>query len=202
MSLSDATTTVTQLIAAPGTRVFGRDSIEFGSTLAERVTRMSSEQLEIESVDSDYVFQHRFGINRSKRIRQRLVNLAKELDLSDSEVRWMLRGGALRASRDRVEVVAGHWCLMLGAVHAAAMSWFCLSAMLVVLAHPHQPWRQLAASLVLGVTWLGTSWICDRLYLMPWRVWKDVRRSSGSPTHAAAPPDQRGAHGLQDIPGL
>lgn len=178
MNASDATT-VTQLIEAPGVRLAGRDYVEsIGSSLATRVACMGSEQLEKESIDNEYVFRHRFGISRSREIRERLLALAKKLDLSDSEVRWMLRGGALSATRDGVKLVAGHWCLLLGAFHAAGMSWFTVSSMLVVLGHPQEPWRQLAASLVLGATWFGTTWLCDRLYLMPWRVWRAVKQQA------------------------
>jgi hypothetical protein len=172
MNASDGTT-VTQLITAPGVRIAGRDYVEsMGSSISLRVATMDSEQLRNESANNEYVFRYRFGISRPKDVRERLLGIAKDIDLSDAEVRWMLR-----ADRDSVKLVAGQWCLLLGAFHAAAMTWFAVSSMLVVLANPQEPWRQLIASLVLGATWLGTTWLCDRLYLMPWRVWRDVTRS-------------------------
>jgi hypothetical protein len=160
-----------QLIAAPGVRAAQRDYLEMPpASIRVLLATSTEEELQEDAATNPYLFKHRFGVQLPRKARDEIIALVDRLQLTDEEVRWMRRGGALRLEGGKVRPESGHWGLAIGMFYLLAMTSFCGSYLLAIgLSTPSGP----AAGLVsanLAALLVATGWLCSKLFFTPWRV--------------------------------
>jgi hypothetical protein len=160
-----------QLIAAPGVRAAQRDYLEMPPPSLRVLLATSSEQeLQEGAATNPYLFKHRFGISLPRGARDEVIALVDRLRLTDDEVRWMRRGGALRIRRNEVRPESGHWGLAIGMFYLLAMACFCVTFILAIGLSATSALTAGFASAVLAALLVGTGWLCSKLFFTPWKI--------------------------------
>lgn len=160
-----------QLIAAPGVRAAQRDYLEIPPASIRVLLATSTEQeLQEGAAANPYLFKHRFGVQLPRKARDEVIALVDRLQLTDEEVKWMCRGGALRLKGGKVRPESGHWGLAVGLFYLLAMASFCGSYLLAIgLSTASGPAAGLVSA-VLATLLVATGWLCSKLFFTPWRI--------------------------------
>lgn len=164
----------TQLITGAQARVAGGDYVEapWPSSIEMLMATSDADQLDEMTRQSEYLFGRRFGFVAGQRARARVVAIARQLDLSDREVRWLKRSGSLQVRHDGAQLSPSTAGLVAGSYHLAVLTLFGLSGAVLIMASSRAPWMQLIGLASLSLVCLGLGWLNWALHIQPWRISK------------------------------
>lgn len=169
--MSNEPVNTVQLITAPGVRAAQRDYLEMPpASIRVLLATSTEEELQEDAATNPYLFRHRFGVQLPREARDEVIALVDKLQLTDDEVKWMCRGGALRIGRGDVRPESGHWGLAIGVFYLLAMAGFCGPSMLMIGLSATSTPAAGFVSAILATLLVGTGWLCSKLFFTPWRI--------------------------------
>ncbi len=163
---------VTQVISGEGSRIAARDYIEkiSAGSLRHYLATTPTAKQDLDTINSDWLFGYRFGLSAPDLVRADIIAIKRAYGMTDHEIRWLVKSGSIARTRFGARIAPTNWSLAIGLYFIAIMTAFCLSGSMVVLLSTAPPFIQLIASCTLSGILLGTYWLVDKLFFMPWRL--------------------------------
>lgn len=165
-------TGVHQHILGDEARVAGGHYFELGAAMAASglLETVPTEQLDELAVDNERLFVRRFGADLPRDARAAVISIKQSHGFVDSEVRWLVRSGFLRASRNDAKLKPTVWAPIIGWFMVLSLAAFCASSLLQILMSAAPAWKQaIGAASVLALSfYLGT--FASRVFIAPWRL--------------------------------
>ena len=165
-------TGVLQRIHGDEARVAGGHYFEFrqAASASSLLETVPTEELDELTVDNERLFARRFGTDLPRDARAAVIAIKQNHGFVDSEVRWLVRSGFLRASRNDAKLKPTVWAPVIGWFMVLSLSAFCASSLLQILTSAAPAWTQaIGAASVLALGYcLGT--LASRVFITPWRL--------------------------------
>lgn len=140
---------------------------------AEPVAEPSAlQRLDTAAIEDRRTFKHRFGRDWPLRHhRAALIQLRRERDWTDSEIKLFLITGTLRRGPFGVQPSADSWTAAFGSILIASMMLLVVAIVGTVLAQL-VPWSSVTAIRAAGdvVLFLSFAWIVYQWHVRPWRI--------------------------------
>jgi hypothetical protein len=131
------------------------------------------QRLDAESIEDRRAFKRRFGCDWPLRFhREALVQLRRERDWTDNEVKLFLFSGALRRGPFGVHADASLSLAIFGGLLVAMMLLFTSTCILFVVRSPSVEVVARGSAVMFG--FVGVAWIAYQLYIRPWRIQRRV----------------------------
>lgn len=167
-------TGVHQRIHGDEARVAGGHYFEFRRTASASglFETVPTQQLDELAVDSEPLFARRFGTDLPREARAAVIAIKQSHGFVDSEVRWLVRSGFLRATRNDASLRPTVWAPIIGWFMVLSLTAFCASSLIQILMSAAPEWKQAigAASVLALGFYLGT--FATRVFITPWRLVK------------------------------
>lgn len=164
----------TQINLGMEQRNAGRDYHEYfmpGSIKLFLATR-PKEELDRLALNNPRLFCYRFGFEPPKLVRQRVLEIQNEHDLSDREVRSLRHSGQLSTSRTEATLKPSRLMPIAGWLQLGILCLICIPMALHVANSTAPAWKQMLGLLFVCVFWFGGAWVLNNLYIAPWRILK------------------------------
>lgn len=134
----------------------------------------SPEKLNSTALNNSRFFRYRFGFEPPRVVRQQVLDLQKEHDMTDREIRWQRRAGHLEVSRTEAKLVPSRLMPAAGWIQVTTLSCFCMAMTLQIAASTSPAWKQAVGQLIVFGLWFGGAYMLNSLLLAPWRTLKRV----------------------------
>lgn len=171
----------TQLNYALEQRNAGRDYHEYfvPGSIKLLLATCSQEELNRMALDNSRLFRYRFGFEPPKKVvRQQVLDIQKQYELTDEEVRWMRHAGQLQISRNEAKLVPSRLMPATGWLQLAMLSLVCIALVFQIAFSAAPAWKQGLGQLVVSILWFGGAWGLNSLFLAPWQT---LKRSGAIP---------------------
>ena len=130
----------------------------------------SREKLDRVALDNGRMFAHRFGFDATRPVRQIILDLQKQFDFSDREIRSLKRAGYLRIERNNVRIEASRawhivsWCQLAFLLLIGFTTFLCVETSHAL------PLKRFVAEMVITGGLTGCVYLFHRFFLEPWRT--------------------------------
>ena len=165
----------TQINLALEQRNAARDYHEYfvpGSIKLLLATR-SLEKLNQMALANSRMFRYRFGFEPPRlQVRQQVLDIQKNFELTDEEIRWLRHAGHLVISRHEAKIVVTRLSPISGWLQMTALSMVCGALIIQINLSGTFTWNHAVALLAVSSIWIGLGWFLNSLYLAPWRTIK------------------------------
>lgn len=167
-------TEIVQLNLATEQRNAGRDYHEYfvpGSIKLVLAT-WPKEKLDAQALDNEVMFRYRFGFEPGKTVRQQVLEIRKQYDFTDREIRWLRHSGQLFIAPHEAKLKPSRLMPLIGWSQATLLGLMCIGMVLQIKLSTAPAWKQGLAEIAVAGLGFGVFWILNSLYLAPWRTLK------------------------------
>jgi hypothetical protein len=165
---------IVQLNLAHNQRSAARDYHEYfvpGSIKLVLAT-WTKEKLDEQSINSEYMFRHRFGFHAGSVVRQQVVEIRKKYDFTDREIRWLRHSGQLSIAPSEAKLKPSWVMPMIGWTQITFFGLMSVALLLQILLSTSPKWQQGLGEIIVFITAFCVLWVLNEFYIAPWRTLK------------------------------
>ncbi len=134
--------------------------------------------LDRKSLECEETFRARFGIDAPRRWRRLLIEYKHSADLTDREIRHLVRAGRLTFSAHSVVISVPLGFVIVGWLQMASLSLMAVWAVHVLDGLSRISVRQYVVGAMFLLACASLAWHAFRIYLLPRQIWRRVVASA------------------------
>lgn len=142
------------------------------STLKLFMATQPQRELDRLSIENPRMFRHRYGMERPKAVRQKLIDIQSKYEWSDRDIRHLCAGGLLYVSHTEVKLKPNKLIVIGGWIQIVIVSSICIPMIFLITLSHFAPWKQLLGDMLIAVGWFGSLWHFMGQYIKPWQIFQ------------------------------